>query len=71
MELPGRRFRGRPKRRIMDVVKEDMKLVSVRQEDGEDRLRWRWMICGDSWREKEKKIFTKIYCHASLVWNGF
>ena len=31
-ELPGRRSRGRPKRRFMDVVKEDMKVVGVREE---------------------------------------
>ena len=41
LELPGRRPRGRPKRRFMDVVKEDMKLVGVRDEDEEDRVRWR------------------------------
>ncbi|KAF7645083.1 hypothetical protein LDENG_00132800 [Lucifuga dentata] len=47
----GRRMlrpRGRPKRRFMDVVKEDMKLVGVREEEAEDRVRWRQMIrCGD------------------------
>ena len=33
----------------MDVVREDMKLVGVREEDAEDRIRWRQMICcGDS-----------------------
>ncbi|KAF7649691.1 hypothetical protein LDENG_00137530 [Lucifuga dentata] len=48
LELPGRRPRGRPKRRFMDVVKEDMKLVGVREEEAEDRVRWRQMIrCGD------------------------
>ncbi|KAK2891510.1 hypothetical protein Q8A73_017175 [Channa argus] len=48
LELPGRRSRGRPKRRFMDVVREDMKLVGVSEEDAEDRVRWRHMIrCGD------------------------
>ena len=47
-ELPGRRPRGRPKRRFMDVVKVDMKVVGVREEDAEDRVRWRTLIrCGD------------------------
>ena len=32
-ELGGRRPRGRLKRRFMDVVNEDMKLVGVREED--------------------------------------
>ena len=44
LELPARRSRGRPKRRFMNVVKEDMKLVGVREEDAEDRVRWRQMI---------------------------
>ncbi|PME06485.1 hypothetical protein A8A06_13560 [Escherichia coli] len=48
MELPGRRRRGRPQRRFMDVVKEDMQRVGVREEDARDRVRWRQMIrCGD------------------------
>ena len=37
MELPGRRPRGRPKRRSMDVVIEDMTLVGVREEEAEER----------------------------------
>jgi hypothetical protein len=35
LELPGKRARGRPKRRFMDVVKEDMKEVGVRGEEAE------------------------------------
>ncbi|KAK3538172.1 hypothetical protein QTP70_032566, partial [Hemibagrus guttatus] len=37
MKLPGRRQRGRPKRRYMDGINEDMKLVGARVEDAEDR----------------------------------
>ncbi|KAK3521756.1 hypothetical protein QTP70_016233 [Hemibagrus guttatus] len=48
MGLPGRRQRGRPKRRYMDGINEDIKLVGARVEDAEDRDRWREMIrCGD------------------------
>ena len=48
MELPGKRKWGRPKRRFMDVVKEDMAEVQVTEEDTEDRSNWRWKIrCGD------------------------
>ena len=32
-ELPGKRKPGRPKRRFMDVVKEDMAEVEVTEED--------------------------------------
>ena len=35
-ELPDKRVRGRPERRFMDVVTEDMKLVGVREEDAEN-----------------------------------
>ncbi|KAI5612237.1 hypothetical protein C0J50_0905, partial [Silurus asotus] len=48
MEPPGRRKRGRPRRRFMDVVREDMQVVGVREADVKDRGVWRRMIrCGD------------------------
>ena len=45
MELTGKRKQGRPKRRYMDVVKEDMAVVEVMEEDAEDRTKRRWKIC--------------------------
>uniref|UniRef100_A0AAR2KNM1 Taxilin alpha n=1 Tax=Pygocentrus nattereri TaxID=42514 RepID=A0AAR2KNM1_PYGNA len=45
MELLGRRRRGRPQRRFMDVVKVDMEMVGVKAEEAVDRARWRQMIC--------------------------
>ncbi|XP_062865903.1 uncharacterized protein LOC134328668 [Trichomycterus rosablanca] len=48
MQLPGKRQRGRPKRRYMDAVREDMEVVGVRTEDAVDRVRWRRMTrCGN------------------------
>ena len=48
MELPGRRKRGRPKRRFTDVPKEDMAEVEETEEDTEVRNNWRRKIrCGD------------------------
>lgn len=48
MELPGKKKRGRPKRRFIDVVGEDMQVVGMTEEDREDRKRWKQMIhCGD------------------------
>ena len=47
MELPGKRKRRRPKRRFLDVVKEDMEEVGAKETDIEDRKMWRMMIhCG-------------------------
>ena len=45
MELPGKKKRGRPKRRFMNVAKEDMADVEVTEEDTEDRNNWRRKIC--------------------------
>ena len=45
MELPGKRKRGRPKKRFLDVVKKDMEEVGVKEMDIEDRKMWRMMIC--------------------------
>ena len=45
MQLAGKRKRGRPKRRFMDVVKEDMGEPEVTEEDTEGRNNWRWKIC--------------------------
>ena len=44
MELPGRRRRGRPKRRVMDAVREDMREVGVTEKDAMERRRWKKLI---------------------------
>ena len=47
MELPGKRKRGRPKRRFLAVVEEDMGEVGARETDVENRTVWRNIIrCG-------------------------
>ena len=59
MELPGKRKRGRPKRRFTDAVIEDMAEVEVMEEDTEDRNNWRRKIrCGDPrWgKPKEEEV---------------
>ena len=45
MELLGKRKRGRPKRRFLDVMKEDMGEAGVKETDVKDRKMWRKMIC--------------------------
>ena len=47
MELPTKRKRGRPKRRFLNLVKEDMGEVGAKETDVEDRTVWRQIIrCG-------------------------
>lgn len=43
MKLPGKSWRGRPKRKCMDEVKEDIKVVCVSKEDIESRIRCKQM----------------------------
>ena len=48
MVIPGKRKRGRPKRRYMDALVEDMKVAGVKENDAQDRIKWRQKIrCGD------------------------
>ena len=44
MELPGKRKRGRPKRRFLNLVKKDMREVGAKEIDVEDRTVWRQII---------------------------
>ena len=48
LELSGKRRRGRPKTRFMDVVREDMRVVGVSDRDTTTGRNWRLRIqCGD------------------------
>ena len=48
MAIPGKRRRGRPKRRWMDLVREDLEMVGAREGDKVDRVLWtRLSRCGD------------------------
>ena len=42
----------------MDVVKEDTKLVGVREEDAEDRVRWKQIMTPEGKSRKKKKIYS-------------
>ena len=48
MELRGMRPRGRPKRRYMDAVKEDMQVVGVRLGDTKNRVKLKMAIRCDN-----------------------
>ena len=63
-ELPGKRKRGRPKRRFMDVVKEDMAEVEVTEElIGETGERKSAVATPDGKSRKKKNIKKKKLGH--------
>ena len=41
MEVPGKRRRGRPKRRWLDSTRNDLSERGLSEEDAQDRPRWR------------------------------
>ena len=44
MVLPGKRRRGRPKRRYMDSIREDIREVGAKEADTQNRTRWRALV---------------------------
>ena len=44
MEVPGKRRRGRPKRRWMDTIGNDLSEKELSREDTQDRAKWRSLI---------------------------
>ena len=48
MAVPGRKKRGRPRRRWMDLAREDMERVGAKEGDEVDREKWKILSrCGD------------------------
>ena len=45
LEVPGKRRRGRPKRKFIDVVWEDMQAIGVTEQDAKDTVKWKKMFC--------------------------
>ena len=58
MTVPGRRKKGRLRRRWMDLVREDMERVGAREEDEVDRVKWRLLLrCGN----RDKMFFAILF----------
>ena len=48
MAVPGRRKRGRPRRRWMDLTRDDLESVGAQEGDEIDRVKWKILSrCGD------------------------
>ena len=60
MELLGKIKRGKPKRRFLDVVKEDMGKVGTREKEIESRMFWINIICCGYPRSKGKAKRRKL-----------
>ena len=44
MEVPGKTWRGRPKRTLLDNIKNDLSERELSGEDAQDRAKWRRLI---------------------------
>ena len=67
MAVPGRRKRGRIRRRWMDLVREDMERVGAREGDEVDRVKCRLLSrCGDPESEKPKEEEEDTCCQLQL-----
>ena len=68
LEPPDKRPRGSPKKRFMDVLKEDTKLVGVKEDNAEeDRVRWRQRICcGDPKGKGDSVTVWHLICFVLL-----
>ena len=63
MEVPGKRRRGRPKRRCLDSIRNDLSERELSRKDAQDRSKWRHLkrhIDPASKREKIRKRKTPI-----------
>ena len=73
MEVPGKIMRGRPKRRWLDNIKNDLSERELSGEEAQDRVQWRHLIRNidptevlkDAEEEEKKKI--SVYLKTLLI----
>ena len=71
LELPGKRRRGRPKTRFMDVVREDMRVVGVSDGYGEQE---KLETADPLWRplmgavERKRRMLSLSICWILSLW---
>ena len=76
MTVPGRKKRGRPRRRWMNLAREDMERVGAKEGDEVDRKKWKILSrCGDpelgeAERRRKRRIivrFEKVISHKTTL----
>ena len=55
MEVPGTRRRGRPKRRWLDSIRNDLSERGLSGEDAQDRVKWKETSTTHKWERMRKK----------------
>ena len=65
MKIPGKKMRGRPKRRLSDNICENMEAIGARREDTQDRMKGRTLVKSAAHFGKSlKKMWIKsLYMH--------
>ena len=68
MNLSNKKKRRRPKRKFMKIVKDNLKVVGLIEEDVVNRERWKRIICCDDHRKGKHKLsgFNKLFVNLSL-----
>ena len=45
LEVPGKRRNGRPKRKFIDVVRDNLRAIGVTKQNARDGVKWRKVFC--------------------------
>ena len=64
MEVPGKRRRGKPKRRWLDNIRNDLSEREMSEKEAQDRVTWRRLIrhinpqikVGKDWKKKDEVL---------------
>ena len=68
MEVPGERRRGRPKRRWLDNIKNDLSERELPGEEAQDRVRWRRLIRNITPNNSGKGCGRRPICYISIYY---
>ena len=59
MAVPGRKNRGRPRKRWMNLAREDVERVGAKEGDQVNRVKWKILLhCGSMEKQKEEEVWN-------------